>query len=146
MEKTWLTGNLDIQVPNSVCYENNPENCSVYGRLYTKAEALTGCQALGNGWRLPTPQEWQSLVNSFGGFNNSIGFNTLILGGSSGFDALQGGLFASGTSSFSDLADWGAYWADDSAGGSDTIFFIVNTSVIGASIDSNKYSVRCIKD
>ena len=33
-KQTWMAQNLNYAAPNSVCYDNNPDFCTVYGRLY----------------------------------------------------------------------------------------------------------------
>jgi uncharacterized protein (TIGR02145 family) len=49
------------------CYENNPENCEVYGGLYQwdeimKYEFKAGTQGIcPNGWHIPTDEEWKIL-------------------------------------------------------------------------------------
>src|SRR5258705_764428 len=50
--KLWMTANLDVNIPNSYCYENVKENCQQYGRVYTWESAKEGCKLLGEGWRL----------------------------------------------------------------------------------------------
>src|SRR5436190_24064640 len=57
--KLWMTANLDVNIPNSYCYENAEENCKRYGRLYTWESANEGCKLLGEGWRLPMSDEWR---------------------------------------------------------------------------------------
>ncbi len=64
---TWMTKNLNYELPDSWCYDNDPANCAEYGRLYTWEAAKKACQSLGNGWRLPTDQEWRDLAKRFGG-------------------------------------------------------------------------------
>src|SRR6478735_4484025 len=54
----WMTVNLKLKIPDSYCYENKNENCEQYGRLYTWESAKNGCAVLGDGWRLPTNDEW----------------------------------------------------------------------------------------
>ena len=51
----WMAENLKFKSPNSLCYDNNPENCIQYGRLYDWEEAMTACP---DGWRLPTFDDW----------------------------------------------------------------------------------------
>ena len=38
--QTWSAQNISIPIEGSVCYENNPENCKIFGRLYTYVQAL----------------------------------------------------------------------------------------------------------
>ena len=57
--QTWMSNNLDIEVPGSWCYNNNPENCKKYGRLYTYEAAKNNCP---KGWHLPSKDEWLVLA------------------------------------------------------------------------------------
>src|SRR3954463_10330477 len=58
--KQWTTDNLKVDTAGSYCYEDTELNCRRYGRLYTWESAQRGCQSLGDGWRLPTDDEWLS--------------------------------------------------------------------------------------
>jgi hypothetical protein len=54
--QTWLAENLNYNAKGSVCYENKPENCEKYGRLYDWDAAMDACP---KGWHLPEYEEWQ---------------------------------------------------------------------------------------
>ncbi len=54
----WMRDNLAFASTPSWCYEDRPEECATYGRLYQYAEAVEACPA---GWRLPTDTEWMQL-------------------------------------------------------------------------------------
>ena len=60
--KRWMTQNLSVEVPGSGCYDGEPANCMKFGRLYNWEEALAGCKEFGAGWRLPTKEEWDKLI------------------------------------------------------------------------------------
>ncbi|MCQ2098562.1 MAG: fibrobacter succinogenes major paralogous domain-containing protein [Fibrobacter sp.] len=87
-DKVWMAENLNFDynhgTAKSVCYENKPENCEKYGRLYTWAAAMDSaaifskdgarcgykkeCDAIGTvrgvcpeGWHLPNKQELEDL-------------------------------------------------------------------------------------
>ena len=53
-EQTWMAENLNYETENSYCYDDDPSNCSKYGRLYTWAAAKTVCP---EGWHLPSYDE-----------------------------------------------------------------------------------------
>jgi uncharacterized protein (TIGR02145 family) len=94
--KQWTTVNLTVDVPSSYCYEDSEMNCRQYGRLYTWDAAQQGCRTLGDGWRLPTDNEWRQLAKHYGGDRDSndaghAAYTALMSGGSSGFNALLGG-------------------------------------------------------
>jgi len=66
--KEWMNRNLNVETPDSWCYDDDPANCEAYGRLYTWEAALAACPAFGDGWRLPTRTDWNALVNRAGGY------------------------------------------------------------------------------
>jgi hypothetical protein len=57
--QTWLAENLSYNAEGSVCYENKPENCEKYGRLYDWNTAMKACP---KGWHLPSKEEWEILI------------------------------------------------------------------------------------
>ena len=65
--RQWSTTNLDVDIDGSYCYGDAPANCRRYGRLYTWEAAQKGCLSLGEGWRLPTNDEWRLLATRYGG-------------------------------------------------------------------------------
>ena len=95
--REWSTRNLDSNVVPSYCYEDAEVNCRRYGRLYPWESARRVCQALGEGWRLPTDGEWRQLAKKYGGVSEDsddggkAAYRTLLPGGGSGFNALLGG-------------------------------------------------------
>jgi len=113
---TWMTKNLNYEVPDSWCYDKKDSNCDQYGRLYTWEAAKRACRELGNGWRLPTDQEWRDLAKRFGGANDDASdggkaaYEAMIEGGNSGFSARLGG-YRNSDGSFGLLGDYGNYWS-----------------------------------
>ena len=118
----WITKNLKTTLPESTCYERKSSNCDKFGRLYPWEVAQKACAALGDGWHLPTDDEWQALAQAYGGYHygtEDIGdprqaFDNLTVDGSSGFEA-------SPTASYDNLgrytnAPYGYYWADNEYG------------------------------
>src|SRR5262245_27326550 len=95
--KQWTTHNLNITTVTSYCYDDAESKCRKYGRLYTWESARKGCESLGQGWRLPTDNEWRQLGKHYGGVNvdsndgGKAAYKALLSGGSSGFNALLGG-------------------------------------------------------
>jgi uncharacterized protein (TIGR02145 family) len=95
--KQWTTHNLNVETAPSYCYENAELNCRQYGRLYTWESAQRGCQSLGDGWRLPTDDEWRQMAKHYGGVSQDsddkgkVAYQALLAGGRSGFNALLGG-------------------------------------------------------
>jgi uncharacterized protein (TIGR02145 family) len=115
-EQLWMAENLSYNVSGSVCYDNKPENCDKYGRLYNWSTAGKVCLS---GWHLPTNAEWDRLCRFVDGtkgtdtpYNSSTAGNYLKAksdwgSGSSGLDsygfaALPGGY---GNSDASDISE-----------------------------------------
>lgn len=93
----WMAENLRYATPRSSCYENLPENCEKFGRLYLFSEALGACPA---GWRLPSDTDWMKLEAAVGvpaaelrqeRGRGSGAAEKLKVGGGTGFDATYGG-------------------------------------------------------
>jgi hypothetical protein len=95
--KEWTTANLNVNTSSSYCYDDAERNCRQYGRLYTWESARRACQSLGDGWRLPTDDDWRQMAKRYGGvFDDSAdkgraAFTALMSGGMSGFNAVLGG-------------------------------------------------------
>lgn len=112
--REWTTANLDVDVSSSYCYDAAESNCRRYGRLYTWESAQRGCQSLGDGWRLPTDDEWRQLAKHYGGVGNDApdkgkaAFAALLSGGTSGFNAVLGGTRIGGK--YERLEAHGVYW------------------------------------
>ena len=58
-EQTWMAENLNFETAGSFCPEGDSRNCKRLGRLYSWAEARSVCP---DGWRLPTKEDFESLV------------------------------------------------------------------------------------
>ncbi len=153
--KLWMTANLEVNIPNSYCYENVKENCEQYGRLYTWESAKEGCKLLGEGWRLPASDEWQQLTMLYGrGTQDSNvyrkeAYKSLQNGGSSGFNALLGG-GRTPDGQYSRLDAHGFYWTG-TEGDSATAWFYnfgKGSQALyqqGGGEQLSAFSVRCVK-
>jgi uncharacterized protein (TIGR02145 family) len=95
--KEWTTANLNVNASPSYCYDDAEQNCRRYGRLYTWESAQRVCQSFGDGWRLPTDDEWRQMAKRYGGVSDDsadkgrAAFTALLSGGTSGFNAVLGG-------------------------------------------------------
>ncbi|MDR0331266.1 MAG: fibrobacter succinogenes major paralogous domain-containing protein [Chitinispirillales bacterium] len=70
--QTWMAENLNYKprADSSWCYDDRESNCKKYGRLYTWNAAKSVCP---NGWHLPLPTDWDSLMAAAGGVWKIIG-------------------------------------------------------------------------
>jgi uncharacterized protein (TIGR02145 family) len=113
--KQWTTSNLNVGIAGSYCYEGAEMNCLQYGRLYTWESALRACRSLGDGWRLPTDDDWRQLAKHYGGVSvdaedkGKAAYRALMAGGGSGFEAVLGG-GRSDDGKYARLEAHGFYW------------------------------------
>jgi uncharacterized protein (TIGR02145 family) len=113
--KRWMTQNLNVDTMPSYCYGDAELNCRRYGRLYTWESARRACQSLGDGWRLPTDDEWRQMAKHYGGVSDEsddkgkAAYKALMAGGNSGFNALLGG-GRSNDGQYARLEAHGFYW------------------------------------
>jgi uncharacterized protein (TIGR02145 family) len=79
-EQVWMAQNLNYEIENSYCYDNNSFYCTMYGRLYTWAAAVgktedecgynKNCDfgpdhvqgICPDGWHIPDTTEWKTLI------------------------------------------------------------------------------------
>lgn len=154
--KEWTTQNLNVNTVLSYCYDDAEVNCRRYGRLYTWASAQRACELLGDGWRLPTNDEWREMANRYGGLREEgedkgkAAYAALLIGGRSGFNAiLAGGRTDSGA--YARLEAHGFYWtASDSDRGTAWFYnFGKGAQFLNRHRDGEKaraFSVRCIRE
>jgi uncharacterized protein (TIGR02145 family) len=113
--KEWTTANLNVNTSSSYCYDDAESNCRRYGRLYAWESAQRVCQSLGDGWRLPTDDEWRQMAKHYGGVGNDspekgkAAYTALVNGGTSGFNAVLGGI-RSVDGKYERLEAHGLYW------------------------------------
>src|SRR5258708_16021164 len=154
--KQWTTHNQDVNTMPSYCYEDAELNCRRYGRLYTLESARRACQSLGDGWRLPTDDEWRHIAKDYGGVSEDsddrgkAAYKALLAGGSSGFNALLGG-GRSDDGQYARLEAHGFYWT---ASGSDPASgWFYNFGQGGRALHRQNggekqraFSVRCVRE
>lgn len=152
----WTTVNADAAIVGSYCYGDAAANCARYGRLYTWHAARQACRSAGEGWRLPTNEDWLRMAKAFGGVRDdsadggAAAFLALRPGGPSGFEALLGGGRAP-EGQYSRLDEHGFYWTDSEAEPGSAWFYnlgkngrILNRHPTGEK--TGALSVRCIRD
>ena len=65
--QTWMAENLNYYHKYaSYCYDNDANNCSIYGRLYS-AHISNFDSICPNGWHIPDTTEWRVLFDAVGG-------------------------------------------------------------------------------
>ena len=155
--KTWMTSNLNINIPGSYGYENAEQKSNQYGRLYTWKSAQEGCKLLGEVWRLPTNEEWQKMAKWYGGVrgdsddDGKAAYHALINGGNAAFNAVYGGSRDSADGSYARVDAHGFYWTATESDVANAWFynFGKNGKILNRHQDGQKHiaiSVRCIKD
>lgn len=147
--KIWMVKNLDYPLPEtSLCLDGDSVQCQKYGRLYSWVGANQACQ--GAGWRLPSKEDWNALFGSFE--DDGVAFGALIVGGSSGFNAMRGGGFNPDTGEKDALGAIGSYWSSTEQGINYAwkFAFRSNRSYLFVSRDVFRkgwyFSCRCVKD
>jgi uncharacterized protein (TIGR02145 family) len=155
--KQWTTENLAVAIEQSYCYDDAEANCRKYGRLYTWSAAQQGCRALGEGWRLPTNEEWRDLANQYGGLLNEAddkgkaAFAALMIGGRSGFNAVLSGGRNDQDHQYLRLEAHGFYWTATESGAGTAWFYNFGRGggALNRHSDGEKLralAVRCIRD
>jgi len=162
-DQVWMAKNLNIETVGSFCYENNPDNCAKYGRLYTWAAAMKVCPS---GWHLPSREEWEALVKAAGGtgdygtmgnagkaLKSTSGWEKFDGNGTDiyGFSALPGGGRNDG-GDFNDVGEYGNWWtASENADFTGNAYYwhIYHDFEHVALFNDGKdygFSVRCVQD
>jgi len=109
----WMAENLNYDVKGSFCYENKPENCNKYGRLYDWDIAKTVCPSP---WRLSSHNDWQNMIENAGYEVAGQKLKSNQWGGTDiyGFAALPGGFTKS--QGFAESGEKGYWWTSDTNG------------------------------
>ena len=157
----WMAENLNYAEEGSKCYEDSPDSCAKYGRLYDYATANKACPA---GWRLPSAKEWTALVDYAGGpekagtkLKSLKGWESEkgIPGGTNdyGFSALPGG-YGDGKGNFYSTGYNGMWWRD-SGGDCDSCYYARCWNVYCCNVEYMDWddvvrrtmiSIRCVED
>ncbi|MDR2582557.1 MAG: hypothetical protein LBC75_03660 [Fibromonadaceae bacterium] len=141
----WMANNLNYNAKGSFCYNNKPENCDKYGRLYDWDIAQTVCPSP---WRLSSNDDWQNLIESSGG-DVARKLKSKEWGGwdNYGFTALPGGFTKS--QGFAESGEKGYWWTSDVNGPYGKYKYISTDRDNVAHSEYSKsmgLSVRCVMD
>jgi len=164
--QTWMAENLNCNVEGSKCYDDDPDNCEKYGRLYYWATAMnlasscnfSTCLSLiqithrgvcPDGWHIPSDAEWNALENVVGGSSTAgtklkanSGWNSHNGANSNGtndygFSALPGG-YGNSSGSFYDVGYHGNWWSATESSASNAYY----RSMDYDHSDVNRYNYR----
>jgi uncharacterized protein (TIGR02145 family) len=170
---TWMAENLNYTPKNgnSWCYNDSPDSCAKYGRLYDWATAMAldtsynsreagepfGRQGVcPSGWYLPHIFDWDDLLYNDEKNDNSSAPNSVFKSESGwqqngtdeyGFSALPGGVRnINGT--FSEVGVSGYWWtAYEFNAGTSGVQIISSSTDRGNNVNKHiGYSVRCVKN
>ena len=168
----WMKENLNYDQSsygNDWCYNDDPNYCDLYGRLYDWAAVMqvssssnsipSGVQGVcPAGWHVPSDAEWTVLTDFLGGelvagthMKSISGWNSNGNGdNSSGFTALPGGYRSLNFGTFSNAGFRGYWWSATENSSYDAWYrsLYYNNAYVYR-YDSNKsygFSVRCIRD
>ena len=75
---TWMAENVNYKISRSACYDEDTDNCKIYGRLYQSNSASQACPS---GFKVPTEADFKYMVS----FSKNIadpafGFNPQMSG------------------------------------------------------------------
>ena len=152
--KWWMAENFAFDADGTYFYMNNELKFRRWGKLYTWKAAREACPP---GWRLPTVEDWDELLDSFyPDFTSNPGkkaenefFKSLIKEGNSGFDSMFAG-FRRHDGSFCKNGDWGLYWSSAERPGNKASSYLFNRgpNIIKPfeTLKTNAYSCRYITD
>ncbi len=148
--QTWMAENLRHETSNTKCYDNDPENCEIFGLLYDWNTAMEVCPS---GWHLPNDAEWIILRDYVHSDAAKLRANNSIwsLGEGTddfGFTALPGGFYRY-NSGFEEKNITAGFWsATEGYIAGSAHFRYIKTSGFGLDglyINNSWVNVRCIK-
>jgi len=169
--QTWMAENLNYEVENSYCYNDDSEGCAKYGRLYTWAAAMdsaakwsNNAKGCGNGkicvpaypvrgvcpdgWHVPSYGEWETLRVAVGGeMDSMIVWNSGIASEYDyGFSVpLAGAKISNGKYSYEGNSTF--FWTSTEQNKREaTSYYFHGRGGEDYFVKSFGYSVRCVKD
>ena len=147
-KQIWMTENYAAQMPKSWYYDRDSVKNQKYGQLYFWSSAMSGAP---RGWHLPSLDDWQQLIDNFGG--DSTAAPKLFAGGASGLNLLAVGHRSANITpdEMFDLKDQFGYYWTSTPQGENTAYAIelrkrVNYVVKNHFRRANGFSVRYVRD
>ncbi|GMQ24552.1 hypothetical protein Aoki45_12340 [Algoriphagus sp. oki45] len=156
-DQTWFAENLKYKTSESFCYDNDPQNCVLGGRLYRWELSKTVCPI---GWHLPSIDEWRTLSEFLGGSDFAGGYLKSIkrwaepnvgATNSTGFSAFAAGFLELDGSFISTQGKQAFFWSSTEMDLNSAFlirFFNNSTRMVtnGGSSKDVAACIRCIKD
>ena len=143
-EQIWMAENLNVVMEDSWCYENKPDNCKKYGRLYSWDMAMSACP---EGWHLPSKDEFEILIKTAG---PKAGKTQKSKSGQNKDGAANYGYSESPNRSNENVGFTERYWTSTKMSDSLVYFVFLNNgyefAVMNLKEASLGLSVHCIKD
>jgi len=146
----WMAENLRKKVPGSVCYDNKPDNCKKYGRMYPSYKDGM-CPV---GWTLPAKGDWDQLfteVGLYGAYLRSEAgwFLDFKENKDIGFSVYPAGWFGRRNSydepAFLDLSMRTAWFSYDDAGRVFSIMFDGESFDFSSAVVGSMLYIRCVQ-
>lgn len=148
-DQVWINRNFNFAIEDSCfCYDDKKMECDSMGRLYTWKGAVKVDEQI-EGWHLPTKQEWEELIEYYGG--DSLAYNT-IMNQAEGFKPQMAGVrLASGkyvAKKVGVVNYWSSTSSDTSSNHAYSVAFMQNLKKVSPHNypKINACSVRLIKD
>lgn len=163
--QVWMAENLNY-IPNqgnSWCYNDDPENCKIYGRLYDWHTVNSGTGICPAGWQVPAYNHWDTLIENLGGRNVAGGkmkqtgvtpdglweWPNTGATNQSGFSALPAGYRSEVTGSSNSIQSEAYFWGSTSVSApyasAWNLRFIHEWCIKISGNKNNGFSLRCIK-
>lgn len=164
---TWMAENLNYETETSACPDGDSRNCKRLGQLYTWVDAKTVCP---EGWRLPTKEDFEALVNAQsssqsraglalkssdgwfkkGNGSDALGFRALPAGYRGAISKADDGTIAGGK--FDGIGGYAYFWSvteDAENSESNAFYLFLSFSSDAASLNAfakeDFRSVRCVR-
>ena len=146
--QVWMAKNLNVNVPGSMCYENDPANCEKYGRLYTWKAAMKACPI---GWHLPSKEEFETLLINVGFSGKERGENLRAASWENGADKFGFSALPAGSYYYDEFGHLGIrtyFWSSPEYSSGYPYRLDINdySALVVSYSGYDGHSVRCLQD